>query len=488
MNLPPGWQLHPENPAYAFNANGEIKPVTDFTAAAAAPAAPAAGGDPWGTQDMDEAEEDRQRAEQSGYDREDNFFWLNFPELTGNEVSMLMRFFPPWSGELKKAYIEIKRHRIYARLVPGAPAGRDIWWVDCPESVGGPGNCPICRVLEQVAQTDGDFAQMAKAKKSALWQGVNLSDPNAHFQNVRNPQTGLEEPGVVPGVMRVPSTLHTAILNCFRFGNFTDPRTGFPIECIKKRGKHPKKKEMNIEYDAQHHAHQPGPIDEALWPALYRPVDLRNRCVFFPEAEKLDEIANNILAEYGGAAPGAPAGGGWVPHPQNPAYLYNPATGQVVQAPAQAPAVPPAPPAAPPAPAALPPMPAAPPPPPAAPPAAAPAAPPAAPPAPPAAAPAAPPPPPAAPPPPPAAPPAAAAPPAPAPGALPPPVAPGLPPGTAPAAPPPPDPGAAPAAPTTPDQLEASMGTPPAPPAAPGAPPPPPAAPPGAPDGGEPPF
>ncbi len=522
MNLPPGWTIHPDNGAYAFNATGDVKPIVEFalaTAPAAAPpisADPAAADDPWGTQDADTAEADRQANATAGsYDREDNFFWLNFAELTGSEVTLLMRFFPPWAAGLKRAYIVTMRHRLYARFVPDAAADRKIWYLDCPDMEGGPGSCPICRVLLNDISTSQvygavDFGKMAKAKRGALWQGVNLNDPTAHFQKIKDPTTGQEVDGVVPGVLRVSSTLHSAILECSRIPgpHFTDPRLGFPIECIKKRGRFPAKKEMNVEYDATHHAHTPGPVDAVLWPALYNFVDLRERCVFFEKPEKLEMIAAAIVAEFGGAgagaaaAPGAPPG--FIPHPENPAYLYNPVTGAIVAAPAVAPVAPPAPPpaaalpavppaapvAAPPPPSAVypgvaaappPPPPVAAPPPPAVPPTAA-APPPVAAPPPPVAV---------APPPPPAAPPVAAPAAPPVAAALPPAAPPGLPPGAPPGTPPPPAVGAAPppvAPPAAvpgipPAQLENQMAgaPPPAPPAAPPAPPAAPPAPPAVP-------
>ena len=470
--LPAGWAPHPSDPRYGFNAaTQEVRLLTELTG----PPPDIPGGPPlqFGEQDMAKADVDRQAAAaRSTFSNDGKYVYLDFPDMHGVEVTMLLRLFPPFPAGKQTAYVEYMRHRVYRKFVPDGDPQKDIKYYDCLNSPNGPGNCPLCRVMMnnlQTSQREGaaEFVKMAKAKPVALWQGVDTLRPEIHTKEITNPHTGAKESILVPGILRVSSSLHNAMLSCFRHGNFTDPTNGFPVEAIKRVGKNPARGKMNIDYDADHHAHTAGPIDASLWPTLHNAVDLVKDGLYFEKVEVLEKVAQNILLEYGdvgGAVAGTPAApgampAGFVPHPSAPGYMYNPQTTAVLPMPApmsSAPAAPPAPP--------MPPA--------AATPSAAPPAPPAAPPAPPPApaAGAAPPVPPAAPPAPPPAPAAAAPPTAPGGAPLPPAAAPGIAPGAVPdAPPPPPTPGAGP--PMTGAAVEGQFAPPPAPPPPPAVPP-----------------
>lgn len=344
MTLLAGWQVHPENPAYGWNpATNGVKPIQEVTgtpalAAPVAAPAPAQAAAPapmeFGAQDLDAASQDLARGqERASFTRDSNWIWLSFMQNV-IEAVLLLRFMPPWARDERKAYIESARHRIYARLVPDAPEGRDIMYFDCFDMVGGPGNCPLCRVImndvvNSTTQGADEFAKESKARPSMLWQAVNLLDPASHYQEITDP-TGQTQMAIVPGLFRIGPMMHNALLECFRNGDFTHMDIGYPIECIRKKTGSLR---YDVDYKANHQAQNAGRIDESLITVLYNLVDLRKEGIIFNKAERMELVAQNILSYYGSASGGQVAGqiGGWVPHPSSPGWEYDPQTGNVRQ-------------------------------------------------------------------------------------------------------------------------------------------------------------
>jgi hypothetical protein len=502
QQLPPGWATHPQNPQWAYEvANpSNMQPMTAFQALAAPPAqqAPAAQlaptEDPFaGYQGMTQEQWDQDVAEVQramGMGRGQDRIYIEhekFDEHTriGTEVHLLVRLLPWRDGEGNWHYIvNNTRHRVFAQYDPTlAGKNRKFTFPNCYDQKGGPGDCPLCKVCEigKTSQVPGASEHIGNfnPKTDIVWQAIDVENITRHYQQQHDDagQPVIDASGQpvwtgVPGILKMRRTLYDKITTIRRHGSDpTDPDNGFPLRLIKRKTGPDK---MNVAYDAL-----PGERS-ALTPEMRaiaaNAMDLKKELLHFRPREEMEAIAEQILARFGlrmessaGSQVQVPMQapvGQWLPHPSSPGYEFNttthavraaaPAAPPVQQALPQVPAAPPAPQqAAPPPPPQQAPAPApqqAPPPPPpvqAAPPAAPPNLPPAAapglPPAPPAPQQAPPPPPPVQ-----AAPPAPAA---PAPQQAPPPPAPGMPDGTQPQA-----------ATMTPEQLEQSLGAPPAPP------------------------
>lgn len=348
VGLPPGWTQHPQDPRYAYNAQGQVAEVTALaTHAPQAPATPQGpvlpvgtrGAESWGEQSLARAEE---AATASAASTRDGVLWLDFPDFTGSESSMLLRFLWPWekTDPGRNAWVESARHRLPSHFVPGGSG--QITYVDCPQlsEVPHPVACPICAVAGRLRGANVEGARDLPARKGAIWQVINLSNPQIHYQTINGQSM------VVPAVFRVGKTLQDALHNISLSvcnekkggsGNhFTSPLAGFPIEVIKKRVQNGKPPPLNIEYDAQHHAHQAGPLDPRLFPTFL--YDLTERIFLRPLAE-LEQIARNIEAALVAAPPAAPSVHGGYGQPAS-AYGYQPPPPPPAPSGYQAPAAP----------------------------------------------------------------------------------------------------------------------------------------------------
>jgi hypothetical protein len=486
MSIPAGWAVHPSSPAHMYElANPQnVHPIQQPAAVAApvaAQATPPVHNNAYGVSDVNIDEELAGMASGGFGDT----IWLDFDKLNnvGEESELLLRFLPPWAIDQSHPYAAGLRHRIWKSLVPDSKAKGEYAYVECYEGKFGPKDCPICKTVAAIrtsASIDADMMDKVKQFNASVrirWQALNMNDPNKHWVqqkddsgNVLYGTDGQPLWSFQPGIFAQGKMCQRKILSLWRtMGDPTNPDNGYSI-LVKKTKTGPNTNE--VDFSTIHM--EKCPLDEAYRGVLNNLIDIPKDVLYFRDRSVMQQIADNIQAKYGGGVSAASVSNTqtWQPHPQNPAYEWNPATNAVRPIAAPAPA-----PVAPPIPAAAPPMPA---------PAPAPAAAPVA-----------------APPPMPGyhPPQAAAAPPAPpgAPPALPPPTAPGLqggaptgpvqvpptapgmPPGMAPNLAPPPMPAAAPpAAPgpvpgaMSPGQLEQHLAAPPGQPAA--APPPPPVA------------
>lgn len=345
--LPPGWTLHPSDPAWAYSAQGQVVEVRVLLqqsqvqvppqAQAAALPAGVHGAAEWGEQSVEQA-----AAAAAASEVRDGVLWLDFPEMHGGEVSMLLRFLPAWAKLTpgRNAWVDQARHCVSNLFVKNNPMRGENTWVECPQysETSNRLTCPICAVVERLKMVEG-VRDMA-VRRAGLWQVLNLSNPQIHYQVVGGQNL------VVPAVFRAGKQLHDAILAQNRVcetknggsGNhFTSPLAGFPIEVVKKRGKVPAKGLMNIEYDATHHAHQAGPIDPRIFPSFL--YDLIAKCQYWRPMAELEEIAAAISAAYSPQAqPSQPPA---VPASYVPAGGYPAAPGAHVPPPASSYAAPP---------------------------------------------------------------------------------------------------------------------------------------------------
>lgn len=376
----PGWEYNPANPS-------------DMRQVQAAPPAPtampttASVGLPapsYGEIDPGIAKHEAEKAAR-GNRKDEETIYLDFPDLpkeVGSEVKMLVRLLPPWSPAEKAAWVIGARHRLYAQMDPRYQGNwkSQFFFPECYEAhrSRGLGDCDVCGAVSECGTADNadanEFAKDAKAQERHHWQGLHLDEPAKHFkqytrdgQPVIDPQTGQVLWIVQPGIISMSPSLGRKLLNHLvcEAPHLTNPDRGVNVRLIKKRsarGAFP----MNVEYDAVGDMGGPSPLDPQLRSVLGNLIDLREQCIRIRSKEDMGKIAQRIRDKFGlvkhysipGMAPGGapalpPSTGTWVPHPNNPAFEFNPATGQV--RPAQPAAAPPAAPYVPPVPAAAPP-------------------------------------------------------------------------------------------------------------------------------------
>lgn len=329
--LPPGYQVHPQNPAWMWNpATNDMQPIPQ-QAPAAPPvpmqqpqAAPA---------DYSGLNETEVNADLSGVQvfqrRAKNFVWLDLPKLekhTGAESQILFRPLPGPPGA--KTYVKVARHRIFSDLVPNAREGSQFTYRDCLDSQGGPGNCPIDNAMKQLEDIpDADnFTSWLRPRAAIYWQGIDLSDPSKHFvqatdangQPLVNPD-GSPVYSVIPGVFRMTASLHKDILKYFRpKGDPTHYQNGYSLWLSRRRTGGG---QFDVEYSAVDAEH--GPLHESLMPVLNNLVDLQKEVVDFRPHAEMQAIADRMLQKYQLGGPGMQQTP-WSPHQTMPGYEYNP--------------------------------------------------------------------------------------------------------------------------------------------------------------------
>ena len=378
MQLPPGYQPHPNDPRYMWNPQTQdVQPIPQQMAPIAPPVA--AQGDPFADyQDTDVSEwlkqhESSVRQTMGFTQREKNHMFIDFPQLTavGEEAALTVRLVDDFKDpKHKDRSVAVSRHRMMTVYMPFYKGDRQWQYLPCFNNIGGPQDCPICKSLEDCAAVPQPeiVKHLAnfKPRTKLCWKCILLDDPTKHYVQVLDEQgtpvpDGAGNPAykMVPGVIRLPKTLHEKILTIMQHnGNPSHPRTGYPLLLIKKKTG---PEAINITYDAI--SRPAAPIDPQLYPmfSAENDIDLRKEVLLDRFWRREDMVAiGEALRQKAGLAgasaqvPGA-IGDGWLPH-TTPGWEYHSETRQVrpVQAP---PATPPmaAPPAAlPPVPQALP--------------------------------------------------------------------------------------------------------------------------------------
>ena len=381
MNLLPGWQQHPTNPAYAFNAQQQVVPIAQAMApgaaavpavpeapAVAAPVVPAAMTPVAQDQAAQMASEysygatTREALDQQGqqlanvYGSYDHV-WFKWPDYDMQNRSVVQcRILPPWEVGRPKPAVISANHRVpmrYIEVKPNAIPKKDEV-IDCPKLSDGPHKtCALCVVQAELfgqGEAGKEISKYINAKVSTLWQALNMTQLEKNF---KTDNTGATI--VVPTILRTTKALSeeitaevTAHSNPEIGGDFTDPVRGYPIS-IRKKKTGPL--DMNVEYKLTCHPDQRGPLPVELFPVLGKLADLEGLLRFRPDSE-METIANAIRQAHGlGGAPAAlPAAYAAPTAPQMPA-----APPGVVPQPMAAPVAPPLQ-AAPPAPVYAPPV------------------------------------------------------------------------------------------------------------------------------------
>lgn len=359
--LPPGWAPHPQAPgthAYELANPQNVQPLTAFAAPQALPAplgpAPAvgngAGGNPAaGYQDIDvgswlDEHEAHVKQTMGWLEREDNFIYVGFDkiETVGASHTITIRLLPNLKVPADLV-IPHSRHRMFIKYIPGNHGNAQIRYVPCDNQPGGSQNCRICAAIEVISTSgiQGAAEQVAnhKARTTMCWQCILLDDPTKHYVQEKdsggNPKIDAANNPIwkmVPGVIRMPQTLHRNVLNFMRAkGNPAHPERGYPMQCTKKKSG---TRTTDVEYSAMDL--QPGPIDAQLYPILANSIDLREEILVngFYKPEDMETIHQRMMQAFGLAAaggqqvPGAPDAGQWLPH-NTPGWEYNTLTHQV---------------------------------------------------------------------------------------------------------------------------------------------------------------
>ena len=305
-NVPNGWAPHPDNPAFIFEV-ANPQNVQPLPKAAPAPApAPTAGQ--VGTLDVQAFLNAHEKTMQStmGFSKqEDTFVWVDLGAVqrTGDESSMRVRILPPMSGS-NEICVPESRHRVFAEYVPGDTGKRQVFYYACHNQPGGPGDCPLCSVVEDLMTSPQSEAVSTvsnfKARTTVLWQVLNLDDPSVH-QVQKKDASGMPIMGqwdVLPGVMRFRLSMHRSVLSFIRHkGDPTHVESGYPV-CLVKRKVGPDN--INVQYDAM--SLDSSPLDKSLHPVLNNIIDIRKEAIYFRPREELLAVAESIRSRFGGSS------------------------------------------------------------------------------------------------------------------------------------------------------------------------------------------
>lgn len=297
-----------------------------------------------------------------GYDsKATNFIWIDFEPVKtiGAKSILTARIVPDLFHGGSALSVPTSRHKMFTEYNPNYKGNKRVQFFNCLDQPGGPGNCPIDKAIEIIGgsglQGAREHVDNFMPETTMCWQIILLDDIQRHYvqevndagQPVIDPATGQPKWKLVPGVIRMKSTLNTAVRDLMRHhSDPSHPQFGYPIKLIREKFG---PADMNVRYSAVNL--EKSAIDPSLHPILSNAIDLKGEMLRFWKREDLEVIADSMLAKWGqstrtqvqvpGAMPGAPpAGEQWLPHSQ-PGWEWNPATGQI-----RAAGAPPAPPAA----------------------------------------------------------------------------------------------------------------------------------------------
>ncbi len=406
MTVPHGWLPNPSAPGWYYNPANPSEPQRQIAAPAAPPPPPVAQATyapvpahpimhehgMHGAVDTSAYEEEHKRLAAGGKRRGGgDAMWLDFPEWPGSppkvgtELWLHTRLLPPWAPEQRTAHVVGARHRLYAEFNPNAK-GKKFMMPECYNTPGGPGNCDVCGALEIMLTSTNieasEFADDARAKETFYWQGIDLGDPNKHWQQITDnsgnavidPATGHPMYAMIPGILSANKTLHRAMVTLIRERDFTHPEYGYALKLKKEKTG---TRDMDVKYSAIADITGSTPIPHELRSVLGNLHNLKETCINYLPRADMQVIAENMLRKWsiprGGtvavpspyapatstgpmhhapppppmAAPPLPNQGEWIPNPLQPGMMYNTVTG--AQRP-MAPAAPPPPAYAPPPP------------------------------------------------------------------------------------------------------------------------------------------
>lgn len=367
-NIPHGWAAHPSAPGWIYEL---ANPANMAQAPVAAPPPPptpqhaqqpqqgyappqgqAAVGDGSTRPDwMDDVDADYVAANDRGGHK-----YLDFDECKkpGDASVLRVRLLPPRISDLRTPYIKTAQHRIYADLCPWETKGK-VAFVTSLDSTGGPGNCPITAILDEMSMSREEetkkVAKAFKARSSYVWQVANMADLQSHWVQRKDSvgnvvmENGQPVWDLLPALLRLGQQSHMQIAALLKDSDWgpqmTHPTAGYTIKIVKTRTG---TGDMDIEYTV--HPVQREPIPNEYLGIINNLIDLRT-VPYFREREVMEQIAANMRARFLRNAP--PAQGGYPP-PQGAGYGHAPQGFTPPHQPAQpAPhGYPPAPPAGPP--------------------------------------------------------------------------------------------------------------------------------------------
>lgn len=356
MPLPPGYVEHPDNGAYMWNPQtNDVRPIEHVPPPAPTPAPQAQPqAQPqtqpqtqpqvasYGTVDLGAMAADKGHV----FSKREKKIFIDFDKLAnvGDRSERIVRVLPPWRADLAKPYVKFAIHRVPAMFVPNS-GERQWFYVNCFDTEGGPGNCPICAARDAVLEHDAGNSKVEALGPRAqyVWQALDMGNLNEHFHQRLDAQgrpellpDGNFAYDVVPGVIKSGASLWKSMVALFReHGDATHIETGYAMKLVREKTG---PMDMNINYSAFNQA--PSRLDDQLRPVLTNLFDLHHEFVRYKSEQEMNDIAQQIR-EYGGVANTAPQMG----------MVYESPQAQVTNVPATAPQAAPqvAPPATPPA-------------------------------------------------------------------------------------------------------------------------------------------
>lgn len=337
QQLPAGWNLHPENPEFAYHGQ-EVRRVAELVGALQAPAAPpvaqvpsqypqqaatqpqAQAEVPWGEADTGAMDEDLAAAKQARTSRnnKEDEIYLDFddfpkPRSKGQKVELFVRLLPPWARGVQKPYIRVHMLWIPAWYWPEQYDGKALPVVSYETKPGpdGPGPDPIQQVLNEIkasGPTDEVSTQIRRMRSTRIyWQGYDVQNLDRHWLQVKDENgtpvvdaQGQYQYAPKPGIVTMGNKLHNKVLenqNEYKT-SITSVERGRPIKLVKSvTGPEP----MNVDYDC--FLYDPAPIPEQARPLLYNLIDLEARYVRFKSRSLMEKCAQIIGQKLGGRGP-----------------------------------------------------------------------------------------------------------------------------------------------------------------------------------------
>ena len=215
------------------------------------------------------------------------------------DPSVKLRLLPPWEQGVK-AWATARRHHIPSEMGGGT--------LVCGEPHQ---PCALCEIIQEVyPKVLGEHNEMffcaMTSQSGSWWQALSLSQPELHAAGF-------------PAVIWVPTS---ELLEGFRYGDFTDPRSGWPVTLTYTKGR--LNSQWRFLFDnyvgdkddgyggpltrlvkgavrvrVESHRHEPSMIDGETWGTLQRLVDLRKFAV--PNGAELKRVAALVIQKSAAA-------------------------------------------------------------------------------------------------------------------------------------------------------------------------------------------
>ena len=268
-------------------------------------------------------------------DSREDVIWVDMGKLdrhVGSQNVLYLRFLPVL--DKRDHFVLGAKHKIMLKHVPALQAQnpkRQMLFVDCYDSVGGPGDCPICAIRKSLGE-DGEalkrYRSVCGATKKIYALVLDLGNPARHYVPVLQPDgrpqydaNGQPVLKIQPGVISMNNTAYRKVAQLM-----DDPRAhnvdpthvdrGYVVKLVRtKMGAG----DLEVEYAA--YIEDVLPLrGSAYESALYHLFPLYDQLIHFKPAEEMHALADvlrAVLVQSRGA-------GDWMQNNPAPGTEYNP--------------------------------------------------------------------------------------------------------------------------------------------------------------------